>query len=179
MTQAPQAIDWPGIRANAVTLGIRGAARAAAMDLPPDEQTRFVERVMKRASREGWEDKRIAAMSATQAPVRTSATQLVRNVRNGAESMANELETLGKASRLSLARGLNRVSAHVEHLDPETALEQAQNVKATVSSLSTVHGWEAKQPAANVMVSVQMLGMRPDELRIEAVEQNTTDVEQA
>ena len=48
------AIDWPGIRAAAVAIGVREAARQAGSNLPPDELVRFTERVMKRSSREGW-----------------------------------------------------------------------------------------------------------------------------
>jgi hypothetical protein len=47
-------IDWPGLRAAAFVIGIRPAARQAAQDLPPDEQERFVQRAMKRCSREKW-----------------------------------------------------------------------------------------------------------------------------
>ena len=45
-------IDWAGLTAPAVAIGTRKAARQAARDLPPDEQERFVQRVMKRCSRE-------------------------------------------------------------------------------------------------------------------------------
>src|SRR5215472_4143523 len=47
-------IDWAGLRAAAVAIGIRAAARQAARDLPPDEQERFIQRAMKRCSREKW-----------------------------------------------------------------------------------------------------------------------------
>ena len=50
----PEEIDWPGLRAAAVVIGIRAAARNASSHLPLVEQKRFVERVMKRASREKW-----------------------------------------------------------------------------------------------------------------------------
>jgi len=35
-------VDWAGLRAAAVAVGIRKAARQAARDLPPDEQERFI-----------------------------------------------------------------------------------------------------------------------------------------
>jgi len=38
-------VDWPGLRAAAVAIGIRKAARQAARDLPPDERERFVQLV--------------------------------------------------------------------------------------------------------------------------------------
>ena len=47
-------IDWAGLRAAAVAIGIRKAARQAARNLPPDEQERFVQRAMKRCSRQKW-----------------------------------------------------------------------------------------------------------------------------
>jgi hypothetical protein len=55
-------IDWPGLRAAAVAIGIRKAARHAARDLPPNEQARFIQRAMKRyweiiadnLSKAGW-----------------------------------------------------------------------------------------------------------------------------
>ena len=36
-------IDWAGLRAAAIAIGIRKAARQAARDLPPDEQERFIQ----------------------------------------------------------------------------------------------------------------------------------------
>src|SRR5438128_7344699 len=45
-----QEIDWAGLRAAAVAIGILPAARQAAQDLPLDERERFVQRAMKRCS---------------------------------------------------------------------------------------------------------------------------------
>ena len=53
MKDIAEDVDWSGLRASAVIMGIKPAARAACRHLPEDEQTRFVERVAKRASREG------------------------------------------------------------------------------------------------------------------------------
>jgi len=47
-------IDWARLRAAAVAIGIRKAARQASRDLPPNEQERFIQRAMKRCSREKW-----------------------------------------------------------------------------------------------------------------------------
>jgi hypothetical protein len=75
-------IDWAGLRAAAIAVGIRQAARQAARDLPSDEQERFVQRAMKRCSREKWlikcqQDKADAVV--------TSPTALSANVRKGSE----------------------------------------------------------------------------------------------
>lgn len=54
MTKGPQQIDWAGIRAAAVVMGVRAAARKAASNLPEYQQKRFLNRVMQRCHREGW-----------------------------------------------------------------------------------------------------------------------------
>ena len=41
-SRAVNDVDWPGLRAAAVTIGIRAAARQAGRDLPPDEQERLL-----------------------------------------------------------------------------------------------------------------------------------------
>jgi hypothetical protein len=51
-SQTVNDVDWAGLRAAAVAIGIRPAARQAARDLPPDEQERFVQRAMKGCSRQ-------------------------------------------------------------------------------------------------------------------------------
>jgi hypothetical protein len=40
VTLRREEIYWPGLRAAAVAIGIRRAARKAAHDLPPDERSR-------------------------------------------------------------------------------------------------------------------------------------------
>src|SRR5215470_63472 len=84
----PEEIDWAGLRAAAVAIGIRKAARQAARDLPPDEQERFVQRAMKRCSRQKWlvkvqQDKADA--------VATSTRTLSANVRTGADALTQTL----------------------------------------------------------------------------------------
>ncbi len=174
---APLAVDKEAVRVLVVAVGVREAA--ARLKLP-------VGTVAAWSARGDWLQGKAAiasAISGASSPEKAAiAATLPPSMRpvvpvthatgaiNAADALAQSLADDSKASRLSLSRGLRRVAAHVERMDPEEALEQAQNVKATVGSLATVHAWEAKQPAAQVMVSVQMLGMRPDELRIEGRE---------
>jgi hypothetical protein len=75
-------IGWPGLRAAAVAVGIRKAARQAARDLPPDEQERFVQRAMKRCSREKW---LVKSEQVRADAIVTSPGALSANVRNGAD----------------------------------------------------------------------------------------------
>ena len=94
-------IDWAGLRAAAVAIGIRPAARQAARDLPPDEQERFVQRAMKRCSREKWLAK---AQQDKADAVATSARTLSANVRTGADALAQALAERRDESVLHLSK---------------------------------------------------------------------------
>ncbi len=119
-------IDWPGIRANAVTLGIRGSARAAAANLPDNERDRFIERVMKRASREGWEVSRqkamvSAGMSADVSDGNSAMAGTVATFRrtSATRAMAGMLETCDDSRRDSDGRdGSTACTAAVAGSDP-------------------------------------------------------------
>lgn len=150
-----QAIDWPGIRAASAMFGVRGAARAAAADLPPEERNRFVERVMKRASREGWEREKSAVLSAAvsaaggkmSAPAGAPGKPMSAPVRTGAEIVADQLGEDNRESKLDLSSALRSVAKHVRNLSaeaPADVLADAANVKAIAGSLALVHSWEAK-----------------------------------
>ena len=134
-------IDWPGIRAASVTLGIRGAARFAGKDLPPDELTRFEERVLKRATREGWhkEHKAIIASHAAQ------ALPLSANVLNGSELLSHSLADLGKRTRHALAKATVKAAEYAEEAPGVLTYNSAANLKSLVGAASTLHGWEAEQ----------------------------------
>jgi len=94
-------IDWSGLRAAAVAIGIRKAARQAACDLPPDEQERFVQRAMKRCSREKW---LVKAQQDKADAVATSTRTLSANVRSGADALAQTLTERRHNSALHLAK---------------------------------------------------------------------------
>jgi len=84
----PEEIDWAGLRAAAVAIGIRPAARQAARNLPPDEKERFVQRAMKRCSREKWLVK--SQQDKTDAIV-MFPTALSANVRKGSDVLSEVL----------------------------------------------------------------------------------------
>jgi hypothetical protein len=93
-------IDWAGLRAAAVAIGIRPAARQAARDLPPEEQERFVQRAMKRCSREKWLVK--AQQDKTDAIASTRT--LSANVRSGADVVSQTLSERRQESAVHLSK---------------------------------------------------------------------------
>ena len=95
-------IDWAGLRAAAVAIGIRPAARQAARNLPPDEKERFVQRAMKRCSREKWLVK--SQQDKTDAIV-MFPTALSANVRKGSNVLSEVFAEDSRATRiLAVAR---------------------------------------------------------------------------
>ncbi len=151
MTDTPQAIDWPGIRAAAVTLGISGAARAAAAHLPEDERERFRERVCKLASREGWATAQAATM--TLAPKQQGpAMPLSKNVQNGADAMQSALADDERETRLSLSRSARNLASQGEAAE----LHQAGDVLQAGKLAALVHRWEAGSGGQAPSVAIQV-----------------------
>src|SRR5262245_17044895 len=93
-------VDWPGLRAAAVAVGIRKAARQAARDLPPDEQERFVQRAMKRCSREKW---LVKSRQVKADVVAMSSSALSANVRKGSDVLSEILEEDSRETRIGLS----------------------------------------------------------------------------
>jgi hypothetical protein len=106
-------IDWAGLRAAAVAIGIRKAARHAACDLPPDEQERFIQRAMKRCSREKWlvKSEQIKADA-----VATSPTVLSANVRKGADVLIELLADNSKRSKIGFSKASVKAAEHFAEL---------------------------------------------------------------
>ena len=100
VTLRREEIDWAGLRAAAVAIGIRPAARQAAQDLPPDEQERFVQRAMKRCSREKW---LVKSQQDKANAIAKSPTALSADVRKGSDVLNEALAEDSRATRLGLS----------------------------------------------------------------------------
>lgn len=155
-------IDWAGIRAASVVVGVREAARQASTHLSTEEQTRFVERVMKRCSREGW----IVKADAVRNSVRTmqQAIPLSANVRNGAETLQCVLAEDARETRISLSKSTRRLAKDAE----KALLEQAGDVLQVTKAASLIHGWApgAPTPGQAMVVNISVLSSSPDPLPV-------------
>jgi len=127
-------VDWSGLRAAAVAIGIRPAARQAARDLPPHEQERFVQRAMKRCSREKW---LVKAQQDKANAVATRTRTLSANVRSGADALANALSDESCAIRMNVASALCEAAEHFAEMPGEQLL-QLQTVR-TMKNLAQLH----------------------------------------
>jgi hypothetical protein len=113
-------IDWPGLRAAAVAIGVRKAATQPARDLPPDEQERFVQRAMKRCSREKWLAKSQQDKADADA---TCPTALSATVRTRADILANALSDESCAIRMNVASALCEAAEHFAEMPGEKLLQ--------------------------------------------------------
>lgn len=147
-------IDWPGIRAAAVVIGVRAAARQAASNLSADEQDRFVERVMKRSSREGWIVDKDATIDAHQNDEKT----LSANVRTGADALANTLADENIRTKLGFSRVAVKVAEKAGTWQPGRILNKARELRDVATIAGKVHGWdESKGDDRRVMINVGIL----------------------
>jgi hypothetical protein len=143
-----QQIDWPGIRAAAVAIGVRAAARRAGADLPPDEQKRFVDRVMQRSAREKW----LAIRHET--PKQGGEKPLSANVSTGFSALASELAQMENETK----HGLARAAMNMTKKSINAPLKQAGNVHKVAQTAAIVHGWNTDRREGDV-VEINMLSI--------------------
>lgn len=148
---APLNVDWSGLRAASVAVGIREACRQATADLPPDEAKRFTERAMKRCSREKWLTQ---AAEAKQVAVSASPQTLSANVRTGADSVANTLKERENHTKLGLSMFTARAARVAAKLPKEKLLKSANEVKAVADIAGKVWPQEAGKGS---QVSINLL----------------------
>jgi hypothetical protein len=135
----PEEVDWAGLRAAAVTIGIRKAARAAARDLPPHEQDRFVQRAMKRCSREKW---LVKSQQDRANAVLTSPTALSANVRTGSDVLNEVLEEDSRETRIGLSAAARKAAETLAKMPGEKIIKHAQAHRHMTASSSVLHGWD-------------------------------------
>jgi hypothetical protein len=155
VTLRPEEIDWAGLRAAAVAIGIRRAARQAAHDLPPDEQERFIQRAMKRCSRQKWLAK--AQQDKADAVV-TSATALSANVRKGSDVLSEVLAEDSRATRIGLSAAVRKAAETLAKMAGSKVIKHAQAHRHVTASSSVLHGWDDKGNAVPFTLNVLNLG---------------------
>jgi len=134
-------IDWAGLRAAAVAIGIRPAARQAARDLPPDEQERFVQRAMKRCSRQKW---LVKSQQDKADAVATSPTALSANVRKGSDVLSEVLAEDSRKTRIGLSAAARRAAETFAEMPGAKIIKHAQAHRHVTASASQLHSWDDK-----------------------------------
>jgi hypothetical protein len=148
-------VDWAGLRAAAIAIGIRPAARQAARDLPPDEQERFVQRAMKRCSRQKWlvkseQDKADAVV--------TSPIALSANVRKGSDVLSEILAEDSRETRIGLSAAARKAAETLAKMPGSKVIKHAQAHRHVTASSSVLHGWEqGENDQATVAVNIAIL----------------------
>jgi hypothetical protein len=139
----PQSIDWSGIRAASLVIGVREAARRAAANLPADEVKRFVSRVLKRCDRERWLD--ILKEPSKQNAAGPLALPQSSNVFNGSDSLAAHLREDNESTRADLSRATRKASKVLGDADGEFVIARSEDLRRVVSSAAQIHGWDQEQ----------------------------------
>ena len=144
-------IDWPGLRAAAVAVGVREAARQAARDLPPDERERFIQRAMKRCSRQKWlvksEQVKVDALT-------TSPTALSANVRKGSDVLSEILAEDSRETRIGLSAAARNAAETFAKMPGSKVIKHAQAHRHITASSSQLHGWDDEGNAIPISLNV-------------------------
>ena len=139
VTLRREEIDWAGLRAAAVAIGIRRAARQAAHDLPPNEQERFVQRAMKRCSREKW----LAQISTGQSRRRRNVSKaLSANVRKGSDVLSEVLAEDSRETRIGLSAAARKAAETFAKMPGSKVIKHAQAHRHMTASASELHSWD-------------------------------------
>jgi hypothetical protein len=141
LTVSHEEIDWAGLRAAAVAIGIRRAAAQAAQDLPPDEQERFVQRAMKRCSRQKW---LVKAQQDKADAVATSPIALSANVRKGSDVLSDALAEDSRATRIGLSAAARKAAETLRNMPGSKVIKHAQAHRHLTASSSVLHSWDDK-----------------------------------
>lgn len=157
-------VDWNGVRVLAIAVGVREAARRCGIS---------EEAAMKRSQREGWlESPETRELNRKLMRENRTLSATVRTV-SPAVAMANELSNLGAKTRLSIARGIAKAGAHIETMDGQEIVADAQNIKATAQTAQILHGWEANQKTSRVRL--ELLGTKGESMAIDVESEVVTD----
>jgi len=155
-------IDWAGLRAAAVAVGIRQAARQAARDLPLDERERFVQRAMKRCSRQKW----LAKSQQDKADaVAMSPSALSANVRNGSDVLTEILAEDSRETRIGLSAAARKAAETFAKMPGSKVIKHAQAHRHVTASSSLLHGWDDKGNPIPFSLNVLNLGDMGIEIR--------------
>ena len=172
MTLRHEEIDWPGLRAAAVAIGIRPAARQAARGLPPDERERFIQRAMKRCSREKW---LVKSQQDKADAIATSPTALSANVRKGADVLSEVLAEDSRAIRIGLSAAARRAAETFAKMPGSKVIKHAQAHRHMTASSSVLHSWDDKGnpiPFTLNMLSINSLKLPDGEISEHGIAQD-------
>jgi hypothetical protein len=156
VTLRREEIDWAGLRAAAVAIGIRRAARQAAQDLPPDEKERFVQRAMKRCSRQKW---LVKSQQDKVDAVAMSPTTLSADVRKGSDVLNEVLAEDSRATRIGLSAAARKAAETLAKMPGSKVIKHAQAHRHMTASSSVLHRWEDKgNPLPLSLLRMRVIG---------------------
>jgi hypothetical protein len=110
-------------------------------NLPPSEQERFVQRAMKRCSRQKWLAK---AQQDKADAVATSPTALSANVRKGSDVLSELLADDSRATRIGLSAAARKAAETLAKMPGTKVIKHAQAHRHMTASSSVLHSWDEK-----------------------------------
>jgi hypothetical protein len=150
MSEQTMAVSDDALKLLVAEHGVRGTARLLGMD---ERQT---ETFKKRVTRAGWmQEKAVAEIRAKSVNVNLGrpSSPLVPALSPTAALHA-ELNLLGSKTRLSIARGIAKAGEHIESMDGQEILIDAQNIKSVAQTADIIHGYRDAAPQVKIRLDV-------------------------
>ncbi len=147
-------IDWGGIRASAVVIGVREAARRAVPHLRGEEQIRFVNRVLKRSEREQWMPK---GWKSPASAMRTAGRDVSSTVITGAEILSQHMTNCDNESKIGYATVSRKLATRFSEMEPDDLIACTPAVKDGVVIADKTFGWTRQaqeKQAALVQIAI-------------------------
>lgn len=139
-------VNWEAVRALAMVVGVREAARRMGIKESAAQQ---------RSAREGWlsspEARRANQMAIAQ---RSGLTVAPCNQLSPAALISAELAALGSESRVSIARTVAKAGKHFETMAAPDVIAEAGNLKSIAQTADLVHGWKDAAPQVKIRLDV-------------------------
>lgn len=146
-------VNWEAVRALAMVVGVREAARRMGISEAA---------TMQRSAREGWlaspEAKQVNKMAVAQ---RSGVTVAACQQMSAGALISAEISQLGGKTRLSLARGIAKAGEHIETLPGLAIVADAQNIKSIAQTADLVHGWKDSAPQVKIRLDILGGGAEP------------------
>lgn len=150
-------LDWSGIRAAAAFVGVREAARRAAINFPPDQQQAIVERIRKRALRQRWVDKDKAHAMSPSTRISPQTGTIVQNAMSPIVPTGSEIAQIilldeRTKTKAAFSRNSLRAAIRLDDLHPDEIIERAGKLRDLVTVAEKAQDWGSGQQAVTVNV---------------------------
>lgn len=151
-------IDWAGIETASAIIGIREAARRAAINFPPEQQPAIIERIRKRAQRQGWKVKTDAIINGLSTTIDSESGKVIVKpvspiVPTGKQMIDDTLATEASETRSFLSKTAHKAAKAASEQDGAQIIATSDKLLNVGKLAALTHGW-SNQASAGMQINL-------------------------